>query len=455
MRQKFRPYYFTYCGVHVVRESCFSLPPIGLRYIAQDAHLIISARQSVAPSGLHEGLHLPSGARAYCAANMKLSSLAFGPAAAYLALLLHPLLVDATFWTVTSYYEVVTTVSQFSTFTYSFDYLTYTNTLTVKPGVTPTASAVSVSTAVDTFEQLTIVYIYVAAGSVPEDDIITTTPSYSTVDIETIYVEPVVYTAPSSCPTPFTFSTYSQVILPTEVTSLVTPTSLTTTVIDFDSFLTEVTAYLAPTEVPPLTQVTTDFLYTYYIAKCQNPTSFGAAPTAVSGGSGGSGGGTGSPNVGVCAGLNGCTSLETWVIVIAALLPSLFLLGWVESFLWFRRLMLGKTALRFGTICWTLISLWVLCFTRVSPARSAEDQKALQAQWKSMSAGTVWKLWWKWGFRHAYPVAILGADPRIQGPVPGMQQMQQPPREQQLQQSQYYYEVPAHLIHEMPTQKGP
>ncbi len=44
-----------------------------------------------------------------------------------------------------------------------------------------------------------------------------------------------------------------------------------------------------------------------------------------------------------------------WVIVVASVLPSLFLLGWVESFLWFRQLMPGRKALRFGTVCWILM----------------------------------------------------------------------------------------------------
>lgn len=42
-----------------------------------------------------------------------------------------------------------------------------------------------------------------------------------------------------------------------------------------------------------------------------------------------------------------------------------------------------------------------------------------------MSAGTKWKLWWRWGFRHAYPVDLLGPDPSPRLPVQMNPQMQQ------------------------------
>jgi hypothetical protein len=89
-------------------------------------------------------------------------------------------------------------------------------------------------------------------------------------------------------------------------------------------------------------------------------------------------------------------------------IPALFLLGFLESWFWFRRLMMGKSAMRFGTVSWVLISLWVLCFTRMQDARSTEDQKLLHEKWKNMKSGAAFKAWWKWGFRHAYPVEHLG-----------------------------------------------
>lgn len=97
------------------------------------------------------------------------------PAATCLVLLAYPLLVCATYWTVTSYFELDTTTSQIGTFTYSFDYFTYTTTRTIEPGVSPTISPISVSTDVNSYEELTIMYVYLPAGAVAEDDIQTTT----------------------------------------------------------------------------------------------------------------------------------------------------------------------------------------------------------------------------------------------------------------------------------------
>jgi hypothetical protein len=54
------------------------------------------------------------------------------------------------------------------------------------------------------------------------------------------------------------------------------------------------------------------------------------------------------------------------------------------------------------------MSLWIACFTRSQSRRSPEDQKLLRQKWKETSFGTAIKLWFKWGFRHRYPVPLLG-----------------------------------------------
>jgi hypothetical protein len=257
-----------------------------------------------------------------------------------------------------------------------------------------------------------VVEVYLPAGAVAETDIQTGPPSIVN-HANTVYMEPVVYTAPAFCPTAFTVSTTVLVLIPPEVADQVTPTSVTTII--YGSTYTVVSAFLSLGAAPQASQL--DPVYSSFIANCRNPTATGSAYWGPYGQPPGSTGSTGSSGradkLQVCAVLTGCTSLRTWIIVVATLLPSLFVLGWLESYIWFRRLMLGKTALRFGTVCWILISLWVLCLTRISPARSAEDQATLRTQWSGMGAGTRWKLWWKWGFRHAYPAELLGPDPRI------------------------------------------
>ncbi len=139
------------------------------------------------------------------------------------------------------------------------------------------------------------------------------------------------------------------------------------------------------------------------------------AAVILSGSGSGTGSGSGSSSTYhdavYCTSRWGCTTLTTWVIVLATVLPTLFVLGFVESFFWFRALMRGRRAWRLGTISWISISLWIYCVTVITPARSREDQQVLEEQWNQMSAGTRFRLWMKWGFRHKYPVELLGPEP--------------------------------------------
>ncbi|KAK3346872.1 hypothetical protein B0T25DRAFT_592887 [Lasiosphaeria hispida] len=298
----------------------------------------------------------------------------------------------ATLWTVTSYIAVSVQ-------------------LDVNPTATPTARPVSSSTSIENIYDVTVVYLYVPADKVPDSDLITTTTSYKR-GVATYYQQPIIYTAPSSCPTPFTFSTYTNVYVLLHATQLVTPTSTASSIYTpstgtGDGKYTYITLYLPPSAVPLTRNPATDFVYTYYISNCRNPTATGAAYYGPD-----SDLDSGSSDLVVCSVLTGCTGWRVWVIVVATILPTLFLSGFLSSWFWLRRLMLGKGALRFGTVCWCLITLWIMCFTRHSPARTAQDQEVLKQRWAAIDAGTRVKLWFKWGFRHAYPVHILGPDPR-------------------------------------------
>ena len=209
-----------------------------------------------------------------------------------------------------------------------------------------------------------------------------------------------------------TVTTSASVDIPSQVTAQVSPTSVETysssTTYDNTVYVWE-TWYLSESAAPFTT--TSDYYYSYYISDCSTP------PAAYRTGSTSSGGG--SSNGGINTNDDDssydscyyyyCTSrIRVWIIIIVSIIPSLFLLGFLESWFWFRRLMLGKSAMRFGTCCWVLISLWVLCFTRMQDRRSTEDQKLLAEKWKSMGSGAAFKAWWKWGFRHRYPEELLG-----------------------------------------------
>jgi hypothetical protein len=179
---------------------------------------------------------------------------------------------------------------------------------------------------------------------------------------------------------------------------------------------------------------TDNYYYEYYIASCSTPpAAFRTGST--SGGDSGSGSrdddsSSSSDSSRYCYYRYYCgTPLLTWVIIVATIIPGLFLLGFLESWFWFRRLMLGKSAMRFGTVCWVCLSLWVMCFTRMQDGRSKEDQKLLAEKWKNMGSGAAFKAWWKWGFRHRYPEELLGQFSKTTvgivppgQPLPGMAQ---------------------------------
>lgn len=178
---------------------------------------------------------------------------------------------------------------------------------------------------------------------------------------------------------------------------------------------TYITHFIAATAVPVSDRPDTvsNYAYTYYVQNCRNPTATGKeryGPNYNGGGadSGGYGDNWDDDDWSVCSAMTGCVALATWVIVVATLLPLIFLIGFVESYCWFRRMMIGRSALRLGTICWCVLSLWFILLTRKSPARSKEDQVLLRQYWGSLSGGTRIKMWFKYGFRWRYPVELLG-----------------------------------------------
>jgi hypothetical protein len=320
---------------------------------------------------------------------------------------------SGSFWTYTSRMQDYVSTSRY---TYGVDDTTvfsYTSTRDIKSGATPTVTPYSTSTQSSYYsydEDLEIVFAWYSEGSVPEADL---SPTYdpsgprttsSDDTVYTVFRMPVTYTAPASCPTQFTVSVDETVSVPTEVRDQVTPTSVRTG--SLETFLTYAptqteTWYLSEGAAPLASS--TAYNYKYYVEECSTPYSY---PTSSSGGNYRSGGDD--SDLTLCSWYSGCTSLRTWVIIIACLIPGLFLLGFLESWIWFRRLMLGKGALRFGTISWICISLWVACFTRAQSKRSPEDQKLLREKWNKTGSFEAFKLWFKWGFRHAYPVPLLG-----------------------------------------------
>jgi hypothetical protein len=330
------------------------------------------------------------------------------------------------FWTVTSRFAAVATPSPFL-YTY-YDGSVTTEFVTgmsqhIKPTVTPTATPLSTSTYDYNYQDVQIVYQWYAANAVAQSDLepLEDSEDFTSADPSvtstTEFSMLVTMTAPASCPTQFTVTTTASVSVPSVVWDQITPSSTIDGGMSTRAayYTYSVKTFILSAGAAPFTS-TDDYYYEYYIASCSSP----PAARTTSNYYGGSGSGSGSGYRGsnddddyygsrcyrysyYCS-----SSLKTWIIIIACIIPGLFLLGILESWFWFRRLMMGKSAMRFGTVCWVLLSLWVLCFTRMQDARSTEDQKVLQEKWKAMKTGAALKAWLKWGLRRSYPVQHLG-----------------------------------------------
>ncbi|KAF3038561.1 hypothetical protein E8E11_005368 [Didymella keratinophila] len=337
------------------------------------------------------------------------------------------------FWTATIRY--VPYVSE-EPYTYTYTYPTpststttykYTDVATIKPTVTPTVTPTSTYFTSYYYSNVAVVEEYYPTGAVAASDISTydrydddyystRTASTRTTYSSTEYYMPVTMTAPASCSTIFTVATQAEITdIPSIVAPQLKPTSTEVSISSGRSYDYEIQTWYLTEGAAPFTS-TEDIYYSYYIASCTPPPARSTSGSHSGGGSdSGSGSGSGSSSGSdddawydyrMCY-FSGCTSVKTWIIVLATVLPGIFLLGFLESWFWYTRLMKGKSAMRGGTVCWILLSLWVLCFTRMQDARSKEDQKLLQTQWKDMPVGKKFKNW-SWGFRRRYPVSILG-----------------------------------------------
>lgn len=316
-------------------------------------------------------------------------------AALWLPLVLHAGNALASATRTTTEYVVVSTTATFDSVWDQTE--TITTTRTLKPYVTPTADPVATSTYTKAFLDVEVVELYVPAEAVDEADLgldLGLPPPGGNGVTSTVWVAPVTWTAPASCPTPFTVRTTAEIAVADAQTAALRPTSSHTYT---GIWGPAVTLYLAT--APPGPAPTDSYVYGLYLAECEKPPSASAS------------GGLADDDE-VCVRRSLCMTWGQWVIVLATVPPVLFVLGFAESFFWFRRLMRGRAALRLGTLCWILISGWVTCITRSAPKRAAADRPALEAQWAALSPGQKWRLWWRWGFRHKYPVDLLGPDPR-------------------------------------------
>lgn len=349
-------------------------------------------------------------------AAMATTRLAMGSLIVVLALVGLPQPAVAAVWTVTSYLVVSETIEPwYSTCTNTRTCMMYTSTITrtVQPtAATPTAAPITswTSTYPHSNGDVEVVEVVLGPGAVPASDLM---PTGQTLDLDTFtrYAMSVTWTAPASCPNRFTVPTVIEVWPPYQVTPFLTPTSSSTSVLSWGDSTTYVSLFLNAADMPPgafASATASAFVYTYSIRNCRNPAATAVLPPTVTP--------FDDPRI-----HRGCQAAErfgrdwrcdegteAWVIAVAAALPAVFALGFAESYLWFRRLMQGRSALRLGTVCWCLLGLWMVLLTRRQGPRSREDQALLERYWATLGFGARLRLWLKWGFRWEYPVELLG-----------------------------------------------
>ncbi|OAQ58863.1 hypothetical protein VFPPC_11047 [Pochonia chlamydosporia 170] len=353
--------------------------------------------------------------------------------------------VHAAKWTITSVF--VQTVTEY-TYTDRFPDSTTTVTskytrntgVTLKPSVTITATPITATTSTSSYYYYyngqevpgdgsdDVVYIkrYYPSGAIATSDLTSSTYRYNQRDYtSTYFFQTIEYTAPTSCPTPFTVTTTSRISVPSQVVDQVSIRTATTSVSSneyggSDGYTyTFVSAYLASTSHPSGAAATLNYYYREYLTSCINPNPNPTrtySPRPTSGGRSGSDGDDSDIDgflngTSTCAWSN-CSNTPYWGVFIVTILPAVFLLGFLESYFWFTCLMSGKGALRVGTVSWILLCLPTIFLTRRIPARSLEDQERLRAQWMEKSFGQRFSLWAHWGLRYRYPMELLGVHPK-------------------------------------------
>ncbi|PYI00746.1 hypothetical protein BO78DRAFT_401852 [Aspergillus sclerotiicarbonarius CBS 121057] len=253
----------------------------------------------------------------------------------------------------------------------------------------------------------------------------------------TIFAVNITYTAPTGCSSQWTTTTAVELTPPTAVQDLLPRTAVTTSFsVDSSRPFQPTTytidiVYVDPTQVP---SSSLDSLSLY-----NRPTSLytasGCAYTSTNGGSyyGDSGygayGSYGSyGNYGYGDYGEESWFLDSYPMGISPLALTLILsigwiglfviLGFIEAWIRFRRLMLGWQTRRGLPVCWSLtilpITLLLLFFFRKGyRARSGADGDVLRKRWNAMSIWTKLRLYFVWGFRFKYPPMLGPAPARV------------------------------------------
>ncbi|KAJ5198444.1 uncharacterized protein N7498_007561 [Penicillium cinerascens] len=346
----------------------------------------------------------------------------------FLTLVIYSSLVRAAPWIVTDYWEEELITS------YPFDYdniyssaavTPYVTTVNqeVRPTITPLPEPVSQYSSIDSGYyngDVTIVNeLYTATIGTPAYDL-----AYGGADSlyeSTIYVVNLTYTAPTGCSTQWTTTTTATVTPPDTVVGALLPQTATSTSLSVDktSTLFSPTTYtylyvwVEPTQIPnaSLACLSDQSRPTglYEGSKCQYKSSGECGYDY--GDDGDDGAWYNDPWWGI-------SPLAIILICILGWVGLFFLLGVIEAWFRFRRLMTGWQTRRGFPISWAFmlipVSLFCLCcFRKGYRSRNAADAAFLQQKWRDTSAWTKFKLFIIWGFRFKYPDVLGPAPARV------------------------------------------
>ncbi|CAI7609673.1 unnamed protein product [Penicillium glandicola] len=324
-------------------------------------------------------------------------------------------LVQAAPWIVTDIYEqAVNTDSYYSDLV--------TEIYQISPTATLPAEALSTITSTDTVYDYTVIQKLYPTGYGEER-------GYNYLDSvdddgnihETVYKVNLTFSAPTACSTQWTTTTAVTVVPPYEIASLLPTDNVPTT------YIYEV-VFVEPTQLPSSSLLSLSYLYAptsvYSGAGCQY-TGYDSSTGLSSGyGSGYYGYGdyydddnwfTSTWGSGL-----GISYLAILLICTLGWIGIVFILGMIEAWVRFRRLMTGWQTRRglplFWSFIWLPLSLFCLCcFRKGYRARSKEDAEILQKRWDEMGFWTKIRLFFAWGFRFKYPTVLGPAPEPVQG----------------------------------------
>lgn len=347
-------------------------------------------------------------------------------------------LVHSAPWIVTDAYAKVVETEQ-----YYYSSSVVTDIKEITPTVTSLPEALSTITAVPTTDHfyyqsgdVTVVQeLYPTGVGKPEDQYDDYYDSYPYDEVTTVFKVNLTYTAPTSCSTQWTTTTPVDVTPPQIVRDELPRTAMATSISVDSSEPFEPTSYtydivyVDPTQVPSPTlsilksQNRPMDLYgmdCYYNA---NDDTYSDSDTYTDSDDSYDDDGNyyypyGSGSWFLNSYWMGISPLALTLILLLGWIGIFFLLGFIEAFIRFRRLMTGWQTRRGLPVCWALtilpITLLLLFYFRKGyRARSQADAEILQERWNAMSLGTRLRLFVVWGFRFRYPPMLGPAPARV------------------------------------------